>query len=479
MAADRRVVLSGFGFVILAGSAFGQQYGAQSPYPYAANPYYGQQQPYPQQQPYSQQPYQQQPYAQQPYAQQPYQQPPYGYSQTPARQPGQMASADQLDNLVAPIALYPDQLLSEVLAASTYPLEVVEAQQWLQEHQGMSSQQLVEAARQTGWDPSVQALVAFPDVLAALNRDVQWTTDLGNAFLAQQSDVLAAIQHMRAAAEQNGQLASNQQETVINSPQFDAQYGQPPIQIQPANPQVIYVPAYNPAYVWGPPVVGAYPALAYPSYGYGIGWGIATAIGSLFTGFLSVGGWGWGLNWLGHSLFLNGLFFSHFGFGGGYGGVWAHNPEHRLGVPYSNSLVANRFGGSFGARPGASYGGYRGNSFANRGGSFSGSAARSQPFRSEPSRGFSAPAQNFGRSFAAPSNAYRAPAYSYAPSARSFASPSNAVRNNFSERSFGGGGGGHISEPHFSGGGGHSSGGGHEGGGGHGGGGGHSGGHHH
>ena len=266
----------------------------------------------------------------------------------------QLLSPDQLDNLVAPIALYPDPLLSQVLAASTYPLEIVEAQQWLQQHPALQGAQLMDAARQTNWDPSVQALVAFPDVLAMLTRDVRWTTDLGDAFLAGQADVLAAIQRMRAAAQQSGRLTSTPQQVVTTNAQVDPQYGEAPIQIQPADPQVMYVPAYNPESVWGPPPVGAYPAVGYPPVGYGLAFGVATLIGSLFTGFLSFGGWGWGLSWLTHSLLLNGLFFSHFGFGGagfgergyGYAGgyarsysgltVWAHNPAHRLGAPYSN-----------------------------------------------------------------------------------------------------------------------------------------------
>ncbi len=235
-----------------------------------------------------------------------------------------MLSPDQLDNLVAPVALYPDPLLSEVLAASTYPLEIVEAQQWLQQHPGLQGPQLISAAQQTRWDPSVQALVAFPDALALLNRDVQWTTDLGNAFLAQQSDVMAAIQRMRATAQQNGRLVNTPQQVMSNDAPGGQPYGQGPIQIQPAGPQVMYVPTYNPEYVWGPPPVGAYPPLGYPSDSYGLGFGVPTLLSSLFTGFtglLSWGGWGWGLSWLTHSLLLNGLFLNHFGFGGGgFGG---------------------------------------------------------------------------------------------------------------------------------------------------------------
>lgn len=385
--------------------------------------------------------------------------------QPPAtRQTGQQAlSPDQLDNLIAPIALYPDTLLGQVLAASTYPLEIVEAQQWLQQHPGLQNGQLIDAARQTNWDPSVQALVAFPDVLAMLNRDVRWTTDLGNAFLGQQSDVLDAIQRMRAAAQQNGRLASTPQQVVSNGPQVDPRYGQGygqgAIQIQPADPQVMYVPTYNPAYIWGPPPVGAYPALGYPPGGYGLGFGVATLIGSLFTGLLSFGGWGWGVSWLTHSLLLNGLFLSHFGFGGGgFGGgfarsysgasVWAHNPAHRLGVPYSNQSTARRFGGSYGYRGAAqpasnwrTFGSSNAGSYGARAQAYGGSMG----FRND-ARGYAAPAQSYRGSYPYSNSAPRAsPQYS----ARSYA-PS-APRSS-----------GHVSAPHFSAprssGGGHSSG---------------------
>ncbi len=293
-----------------------------------------------------------------------------------------LLTPQQLDRLVAPIALYPDPLLSQVLAASTYPLEIAEAQQWLQQNRNLSSQQSVEAAKQQNWDPSVQLLVAFPEVMALVTRDIRWTTDLGNAFLAQQADVMDAIQRLRSEASNNGRLRSTPQQVVSTQAQND----ESAIQIQPANPQVIYPPVYNPASVWGPQVAGAYPALSYPPgyYGppgdYGAGFGSGVDIGGLFSGILSAAGtigsgllgsglgfgvWGWVLNWFTHSLFLNGSFFSGLGYhnygggfvgGGGFGGraVWAHNPAHRLGVPYSHGFVAARYrGGDFGGRSGS------------------------------------------------------------------------------------------------------------------------------
>jgi len=173
--------------------------------------------------------------------------------QQPIEQPGQLpdqgAPADQgpappplnlqqLDDLVAPIALYPDNLLSQILAASTYPIEVVEAQQWLQQNRNLKGQQLLDAAKQQNWDPSVQALVVFPDVLTRLNQDIRWTTDLGNAFLAQQADVMHAVQDMRAKAQANGKLQTTPQETVTTQ----TQNGQSAIVIQPPDPEVVYVP---------------------------------------------------------------------------------------------------------------------------------------------------------------------------------------------------------------------------------------------
>ena len=171
--------------------------------------------------------------------------------------PAQPLSSDQLASLVAPIALYPDSLLSQILVAAGYPLEIVEAGQWLQQNRNLQGAQLVAAARQQNWDPSIQALVVFPDVLARLNSNIRWTTDLGNAFLAQQADVMNAVQRLRAQASQAGKLQSNSQVTVTT--QTDG--GQAAIEIQPADPEVVYVPVYNPAYFWGLSLYGPYPPL--------------------------------------------------------------------------------------------------------------------------------------------------------------------------------------------------------------------------
>ena len=249
-------------------------------------------------------------------------------AQAPADQPvpHSALSPQQLDNLVAPLALYPDPVLSQVLVAATYPLEVVEANQWLQQNRQLTGTALMDAAKQQNWDPSVQALVAFPDVLTRLNQDVRWTTDLGNAFLGQQTDVMAAIQRLRARAQANGKLRTTPQETVTTQ----TQNGQSEIAIQPADPQIVYVPSYDPTYIWGAPAYGYYPPLFYPTYGFG--WGFGIPIGGFFFGWPGWGGYGWGFNWFGGGPFINGGFFGRYGYGfggfrGGFAGhqAWAHN----------------------------------------------------------------------------------------------------------------------------------------------------------
>jgi uncharacterized membrane protein YgcG len=265
---------------------------------------------------------------------------------SPDQAVAQTLAPQQLDNLVAPIALYPDPLLAQVLVACTYPLELVEAQQWLQATSNLHGQQLMDAARQQNWDASVQALVALPDVVARLTQDVRWTTDVGNAFLAQQADVMSAVQRMRSRAQANGKLQSTTQETVTTANQS----GQTALEIQPADPNVIYVPVYNPYYVWGAPAWGVYPSLFYPAYGYGFGPGID--VGLYFDGWAGWGwgDWGWGPNWFGQIVFVNNFFCNRYGYHNGLPGgfhgrtTWVHDPGHRLGVAYPNRQLSSRFG---------------------------------------------------------------------------------------------------------------------------------------
>ncbi len=268
----------------------------------------------------------------------------------PGAPTGTPISPQRLDNLVAPIALFPDPLLGEVLAGSTYPIEIAEAEQWVKDHPHWKPSKLMDHAKKQNWDPSIQGLVAFPVVLAQLTRSVTWTTQLGNAFLAQQADVMQAVQRMRAQAEARGTLHSTPQETVTTQDQG----GQTAISIEPANPDVWYVPNYNPAYVWGPLAWGDYPPLLYPDIGVGLEWYPASDLELYFGGW---GGWGWTPNWYGGNIHIDRSFFHRFGFRNSQDGwplfgnsVWRHDPVHRLGMPYANREVAGRFGreGAFG-----------------------------------------------------------------------------------------------------------------------------------
>ena len=164
--------------------------------------------------------------------------------------PGQAARIppEQLDSLVAPIALYPDPLLAQSLAASTYPLEIILLQQWLEENKTLKEKELADAVTKQSWDPSVQALAALPAVVKRLADDIQWTTDLGNAFLAQQSDVMDAVQRMRKKAQDKGTLKSTQEQKV----ETRVIENKSVIVVEQANPQVVYVPSYNPAVYTGP-----------------------------------------------------------------------------------------------------------------------------------------------------------------------------------------------------------------------------------
>jgi hypothetical protein len=279
----------------------------------------------------------------------------FAQDQTPAPPPpGQTLSPDQLADLVAPIALYPDPLLSQVLVASTYPLEVVQAFQWLQRNPGLTGPDLTAAAAEQNWDPSIQALVVFPDVLKRLNDDVSWTTNLGNAFLAQQQDVMDAVQRMRQQAQQAGKLTTTPQENVVS--RNDG--GQPYIEIEPANPEVIYVPVYDPVWIWGPPRWYPYPRWYWPPRnvilgGIGFGFGGGINVGFYFGGgWNGWGGWGWHPGWGNRTVIVNNTFIHQNNFNithidNAHGtSTWSHDATHRGGVPYANPALNDRFRGN-------------------------------------------------------------------------------------------------------------------------------------
>ena len=308
------------------------QYPANQPPGYGQPPY-TQPQPYQQQQSYPQQPYQQ-PYPQQPY-QQPYQQP-QTYPQQPYQQPysqqdygqaapqGQPLDAEQLEQLVAPIALYPDALVAQILAAATYPAQVAAADRWLQGMQAQgyaSAGQVAAGADAQAWDPSVKALTAFPQVLAEMDRNLQWTTDLGNAYYNQPQDVLQTVQVMRQRAQSAGNLESTPQEAVSDNQGY--------IEVAPQNQQEVYVPQYDPWSAYGQPVspypgfslVGELGSLLGSS---GVRYGLGIAMGA-FT-HTSWGWLGWGLDWLTQSVLFQGSNYAsqsnsvaNWGYGGGGG----------------------------------------------------------------------------------------------------------------------------------------------------------------
>jgi Protein of unknown function (DUF3300) len=276
--------------------------------------------------------------------------PPPAQSQAPSAPASPSTSGqippDQLDSLVAPIALYPDPLLAQVLAASTYPVEIIQLQQWLAKNSGLKDKALADAVAKQPWDPSVQALAGLPEVVKRLADDIQWTTDLGNAFLAQEQGVMDAVQRMRAKAKANGNLASTQQQ-VVKTEEVE---GTQVIVIEQANPQVVYVPSYSPVVVYGPPVY-PYPPIYYPPPpppgSLAISFGIGLAMGAWMGG-----AWGWGCGW-GHSSTVvinnNNNFIRAGGGAAGNGNRWQHRPEHRGGTPYRDASTANRYGGNRGA----------------------------------------------------------------------------------------------------------------------------------
>src|SRR5712675_2940383 len=207
-------------------------------------------------------------------------------------------SPQELQQLVAPIALYPDALVAQILAASTYPTEIVEADRWMQSHSNLKGEELAKVIDKQPWDPSVKALAQFPSVLENMDKNLSWSSSLGDAYANQQQDVTDAVQAMRQQAHKAGHLNSNEQEKVTTQGNT--------IVIEPANPDVVYVPAYDPWLVYGAPIVaypGWYPVPGIFLGGVGIGFGIGFGVG-FFGGF----GWGWhhwGYDWHGRAAIYN------------------------------------------------------------------------------------------------------------------------------------------------------------------------------
>ncbi len=264
------------------------------------------------------------------------------------QQPGPPAfKPEELDQLLAPIALYPDTLLAQIFMASTYPLEVVQADRWAKQNKSLKGEALTAALEQQPWDPSVKSLVNFPQVLGMMSEKLDWTQKLGDAVLAQQKDVMEAVQGLRRKAMDAGTLKTTaEQKVVVEQPQT--------IIIEPANPQVVYVPTYNPTVVYGTWAYPSYP----PAYYYPPGYVAGTALLSFGAGMAMGAAWGyaWGHNdWHGGDVDVDinrntninnqidrGKYATQYGRGQGQG-QWQHNPEHRKGVSYRDQGTAQKF----------------------------------------------------------------------------------------------------------------------------------------
>src|SRR5215467_13709923 len=262
----------------------------------------------------------------------------------------QLLKPEQLDALVSPIALYPDTLLAEVLMASTYPLEVVQAARWAAENKNLKGDALKAEVDKQGWDDSIKSLTATPDVLKMMSDKLDWTQKLGDAVLAQQTDVMDSIQRLRAKADANDKLKTTKQQKVTKKSDGGKQY----ITIEPTDPQTIYVPYYDPAVVYG-----AWPYPAYPPYYWGAsywpGGGALLATGLAFGAGYAVGRWasggnywGGGVNWGGNNINVNRPININ-----NSGNNWNHNIDHRHGVRYNNQNVANKFNKGNNIRGGA------------------------------------------------------------------------------------------------------------------------------
>ena len=253
---------------------------------------------------------------------------------------GAAYTQDELDQLLAPIALYPDQLLTQVLIAATYPLEVVEAARFVQQNPGLTGEALDQAVADKNWDPSIQSLTGFPQVLAMMNDRLEWMQRLGDAFLTDEARVMDSVQSLRQRAEAAGTLQSTPEQTVTD------QYGE--ITIAPVQPDVVYVPVYDPLYVYGPWWAPAYPPWFWyppPFYGYPV------VIVNIVFGRpckISHHHWDWGRpDWRHRHIVIDGdrnRFWNRPGRPPPpAGGSWEHSPGHRRGVAYPNAATRDRY----------------------------------------------------------------------------------------------------------------------------------------
>ncbi len=299
--------------------------------------------------------------------------PPWAFAQEPTAT--SKFKQEELDQMLAPIALYPDSLLAQILMASTYPLEVVQAERWAKQNKGLKGDALTTALEKQNWDPSVKSLVNFPDVLSMMNEKLDWTQKLGDAFLAQQKEVMDTVQKLRKKAHDAGNLKTTKEQKVIVEKET--------IIIQSASPQVVYVPTYNPVVVYG-----AWPYPAYPPYYYYPPGYVATTAAFSFAAGVAVGaawGYAWGnCNW-GHndididvnrntninqnidrSKYQQQYQAKGQTPGQDGKGTWQHDPDHRKGVSYRDQTTAQKYNKGASSEAAKSRESFRGRSEAGK-----------------------------------------------------------------------------------------------------------------
>jgi hypothetical protein len=260
-----------------------------------------------------------------------------GWTQSPqpaaSSAAGTGTSQQQLDQLLAPIALYPDALLAQILMATTYPLEVVLAARWSKANPGLKDKALEEAMQKQTWDPSVKGLTAVPKVLERLGENIEWMNKMGDAFLADQAAVMRTVQALRKKAQDAGNLKSTPEQTVRTETQENTQV----IIIEPAKPEVVYVPTYDPSTIYGPWWYGYPPYYMYPP-GYYYGTGMAFAAGVFWGAAI----WG-GANWGGNNVHIDHHKYNNFNRTNVGNGNWNHQVDHRRGVAYGDNKVAQQY----------------------------------------------------------------------------------------------------------------------------------------
>ena len=245
---------------------------------------------------------------------------------------------------MAPIALYPDSLLAQILTASTYPLEIVQAARFVKQNKELKGEKLMEAAKDKDWDPSVKAMLEFPDVLSMMDEKIEWTQKLGDAFLDQQKDVMESVQRLRRKANESGNLKTTKEQIVIVEKETKV------IVIESASPEVVYVPTYNPTVVYGAWPYPAYPP--YPVYAYPYGAGLAFTAGVALGAAARRGYGGWGCGWGNNEININNSTHNNFTKNNynrpeqhqNKGQNWKHNPEHRGNAQYKNQKTAQKYG---------------------------------------------------------------------------------------------------------------------------------------